>query len=37
MPGNTITINGAAEYYVGDSKMENLLTWLKKNGHKTKK
>ena len=33
MPGNTIEINlGRKKYYVGDSKMEELLKWLDKNG-----
>lgn len=34
MPGNQIVINKAKEYYVGDSKMEELLTWLDSNGIK---
>ena len=34
MPGNQIEINKAIEYYVGDSKMEELLTWLDSNGIK---
>ena len=34
MPGNQIVINKGIEYYVGDSKMEELLTWLCRNGIK---
>jgi len=34
MPGNQIVINGAIEYYVGDSKMDELLAWLDNNGIK---
>jgi len=34
MPGNPIVINKVIEYYVGDSKMEKLLTWLDTNGIK---
>ena len=34
MPGNQIVINKAIEYYVGDSKMEELLMWLDSNGIK---
>lgn len=34
MPGNQIVINKAIEYYVGDSKIEELLTWLNSNGVK---
>ena len=34
MPGNQIVINGVIKYYVGDSKMEELLTWLDSNGIK---
>lgn len=34
MPGNTIVINNNAEYkwYVGDSKMDELIKWLDENG-----
>ena len=32
MPANIITINGVSEFYVGDSKMPDFLTWLKENG-----
>ena len=32
MPGNIITINSNKEYYVGDSKMDELLKWLDNNG-----
>ena len=34
MPGNTIKINNHEnfEWYVGDSKMEELLSWLESNG-----
>lgn len=34
MPCNQITINNGIEYYVGDSKMEELLSWLNQNGVK---
>ncbi len=34
MPGNQIVINGGIKYYVGDSKMEELLAWLDGNGIK---
>ena len=34
MPSNQIVINKAAEYYVGDSRMEELLKWLDINGFK---
>jgi len=34
MPSNQIVINKTIEYYVGDSKMEELLTWLDSNGFK---
>ncbi len=34
MPGNQIVINKGIEYYVGDSKMEELLTWLDSKGIK---
>jgi hypothetical protein len=34
MPGNQIVINNAIKYYVGDSKIEELLTWLDSNGIK---
>ena len=37
MPGNIITINGVEEWYVGDSKMEQLLALLNKIGKKEKK
>ena len=39
MPGNTITINNSEdlEWYVGDSKMEELIAWLDENGVKEKK
>jgi hypothetical protein len=38
MPGNTIKINnfGSLEWYVGDSKMEELITWLDSNGSQIK-
>ena len=32
MPANIIKINDASESYVGDSKMPDLLKWLKENG-----
>jgi hypothetical protein len=34
MPGNQIVINNAIKYYVGDSKMDELLMWLDSNGIK---
>jgi len=34
MPGNQIVINKGIEYYVGDSKMEELIAWLDNNGIK---
>jgi hypothetical protein len=34
MPGNQIVINKGIEYYVGDSKMEELIAWLDSNGIK---
>ncbi len=34
MPSNCISINGKEEYIVPDSKMEGLIRWLKRNGHK---
>jgi len=34
MPGNRIVVNGAIEYYVGDSRMDELLAWLDHNGIK---
>ena len=34
MPGNQVVINSAIKYYVGDSKMEELLAWLDSNGIK---
>lgn len=36
MPGNTVIINNAdeLEWYVGDSKMEELIKWLNENGSK---
>lgn len=36
MPGNEVVINGSIEYYVGDSKMPELMKWLKVNGFKGK-
>lgn len=36
MPANHILLNGKLEYSVGDSKMDELLRWLKENAHKTK-
>ena len=32
MPANIIKINDTSEFYVGDSKMPDLLKWLKENG-----
>lgn len=37
MPGNTVLINGVIEYYVGDSKMDELLEYLDKYGSKIDK
>jgi len=34
MPGNQVIINNGIKYYVGDSKMEELLAWLDNNGVK---
>lgn len=34
MPGNQIVINNSIKYYVGDSRMEDLLVWLDNNGTK---
>jgi len=34
MPGNTILINGSIEYYVGDSKMDELIKYLNEHGTK---
>jgi hypothetical protein len=34
MPSNQIVINNGIKYYLGDSKMEELLSWLNKNGVK---
>ena len=34
MPGNQVIINKSIEYYVGDSKMQELLKWLDSNGIK---
>ena len=38
MPGNVVTINSSKnlEWYVGDSKMEELISWLNENGIKEK-
>lgn len=38
MPGNIVTINSSKslEWYVGDSKMEELISWLNENGIKEK-
>ena len=33
MPANIIQINGVSEFYVGDSKMNDLLIFLRDNGH----
>lgn len=37
MPGNTVLINNSKEleWYVGDSRMDALIEWLKTNGMKT--
>jgi hypothetical protein len=37
MPGNDVIINGSIFYYVGDSKMKELIKWLDKNGIKEKR
>ena len=37
MPGNDISINNSIFYYVGDSKMDELIEWLDKNGIKENK
>ena len=29
-----ILVNNDIEYYIGDSKMEELISWLDKNGEK---
>ena len=34
MPGNDVLINGVIKYYVGDSKLGELLAWLDNNGIK---
>jgi len=34
MPANQVVINNGIKYYVGDSKMEELLFWLDSNGIK---
>ncbi len=34
MPANQVVINNGIKYYVGDSKMEELLSWLDRNGIK---
>ncbi len=34
MPANQIVINRVIKYYVGDSKMDELLAWLDNNGIK---
>ncbi|NQT05652.1 MAG: hypothetical protein HQ577_06545 [Dehalococcoidia bacterium] len=34
MPANQVVINNGIKYYVGDSKMEELLSWLDSNGIK---
>lgn len=36
MPGNDVSINNSIFYYVGDSKMDELIEWLDKNGIKEK-
>ena len=39
MPGNTIKINNSddLEWYVGDSKIDELIEWLDKNSFKMNK
>lgn len=32
MPGNSVVINNAIEYYVSDSQMDELTEWLHKKG-----
>jgi len=34
MPGNIIKINDYLEWYVGDSKIKELIKWLNRNGIK---
>lgn len=34
MPANTVLINGSIEYYLGDSKMDDLLKYLDEHGWK---
>jgi hypothetical protein len=34
MPGNQIVINGVVEYYVGYSRIEELLAWRDNHGTK---
>lgn len=36
MPGNIVRINDSDdfEWYVGDSKMEELIKWLEENGER---
>ena len=34
MPANQIIINNSIKYYVGDSRVEELITWLDNNGIK---
>lgn len=35
MPSNHLLINGVKEFSVPDSKMEEFLKWLEKNGYPT--
>ena len=34
MPSNEVTINGTIQWHVGDSKMENLIGVLNKDGER---
>ncbi len=37
MPGNDVRINNSMYWYVGDSKMDELIEWLDTNGIREKK
>ena len=37
MPGNDVRINNSMFWYVGDSKMKELIEWLDENGIREKK
>ena len=36
MPSNHILINNGIEYFVNDGKMDELIQWLRQNGHEEK-